>query len=194
MNTEIEAKFINCDHKRIRHSLKELGATLKHPTRLMRRVIIDTPTMEKKNAHLRIRDEGDKITATYKQFGSKTIDGVKEIEINVSDFETTIALFAAAGLVQSSYQETRRETWQLGEVEVVLDLWPWLNPFIEIEGLDDTSVKEAASMLGFEWKNAVFGGVLEAYRAQYPLMSPSDTVASLPFVRFEDPLPDMLRS
>ena len=56
MNTEIEVKFINIDHDKIRSRLQELGATLEQPMRVMRRVVIHTPDMTAKNAFLRIRD------------------------------------------------------------------------------------------------------------------------------------------
>lgn len=191
MNAEIEAKFVNLDHDEVRASLIRLEATLIQPMRMMRRVAIDTPIMQAKNAYLRIRDEGDKVTVTYKQFDSRTIDGAKEIEVTINDFETAVALFAASGLTHTSYQESRRETWHLGEVEIVLDIWPWLNPYIEIEGPSVEMVMDVANRLGLDWNDAVFGGVMAAYHAQYPHTKPEDTVGNLPFVRFNDPVPKM---
>lgn len=51
MNTEIEAKFTDVDIEDVRTRLKNAGATLEHPMRLMRRVLIDTETMEKENKY-----------------------------------------------------------------------------------------------------------------------------------------------
>ena len=134
MKSEIEAKFVNVGIAYIRSKLESIGAILIQPMRDMQRVTIDTPDLKKKDAFVRIRNEGDKTTVTYKQFNSLTIDGVKEIEVTVSDFDDAVALFKEAGLVYGSLQESRRETWKLGEVEIVIDEWPWLNPYIEIEG------------------------------------------------------------
>ena len=194
MKNEIEAKFVNVVVDDIREKLTGLGAELIHPMRDMKRVTIDTPGMKQKDAFLRVRDEGDKTTLTYKQFDALSLDGVKEIEVTVSDFDTTIALLTEAGLPYGSLQESRRETWQLNDVEVVIDEWPWLHPYIEIEGPSETSVIENAKKLGFAWDTAVFGDVMAAYRVQYPHLSLNDTVGNLPHVRFSDPLPDLLKS
>src|SRR5687768_11728177 len=144
MKNEIEAKFVNIDIDAMRHKLNMLGATLAQPLRDMKRVTIDNPAMQAKNAYLRVRDEGNKTTMTYKQFDDLSLDGVKEIEVEVSDFNTTIALLAEVGLKHSSLQESRRETWSLDGVEIVIDEWPWLNPYIEIEGPTETSVINTA--------------------------------------------------
>lgn len=124
MTTEVEAKFVNVDRQAIRTKLRSLGATLDKPMRLMKRVTINNDFLKAKDSFVRIRDEGDKTTVTYKQFTEQSVDGAKEIEIVVSDFETAVELFDAAGLVHSSFQESKRETWKLGDVEVMLDLWP----------------------------------------------------------------------
>jgi len=194
MNTEIEAKFVNINHDEIRQKLLDLGAKLEKPFRNMRRVTIDTPEMKAKNAFVRIRDEGEKVVITYKQFDQNSVDGMKEIEVVVSHFEETIAIFAAAGLIQGSYQESTRETWNLRNAEIVLDTWPWLNPYIEIEANDIKTVKSTAKLLDLKWSDAVFGDVMAAYKVQYPHLGQRDTVGNIAEVRFNDPLPDLLKN
>lgn len=194
MKDEIEAKFTNVNIEDIRRKLHNLGAENTHPMRSFKRVTIDTPEMKNKGAFVRVRDEGDKTTLTYKQFDSLSLDGVKEIEVTVSDFDSTVALLGQAGLAYGSLQESRRETWKLGDIEVVIDEWPWLNPYIEIEGPDESSVIETAEKLEFKWSDAVFGDVMAAYRVQYPHLSLQDTIGNLAHVRFDDPLPDMFKT
>lgn len=193
MNTEIEVKFVNVDHETIRSKLKELGATLEQPMRLMRRVTIDSEYMKSKNAFLRVRDEGHRSTVTYKQFDALSVDGAKESEITVDNFQTTIDLLTAVGLPYKSFQESKRETWRIGEAEVVLDIWPWLNPYIEIEATSEQLLKQVASDLDMQWNEAVFGDVMEAYKKQYPHFTKRDTVGNIPLVKFGDPLPDLLK-
>ena len=193
MKTECEAKFIRINHDEIRQKLKDIGATLHHPMRLMCRAIIENEELKKKDAFLRVRDEGDKITLTYKQFSNLSVDGAKEHEIIVNDFNETVSLLAAAGLPHRSIQESKRETWTYDNAEVVLDEWPWLDPYIEIEADSEEAVKKLASELGFDWDDAIFGDVMAAYRSQYPHLSEKDTVGNLPIVRFDDPLPDLLK-
>lgn len=198
MKTEIEVKFLNVDFDDIRTKLKSLGAVCEQPMRLMKRAIIDTPdqALRKKIGYIRVRDEGHRVTLTFKQF-DKTKDlhiaSAKEIEVAVSSFEDTVDLLLATGFAVRSLQESKRETWKLGDVEVVLDEWPWLKPYIEIEADTENQVKETSAKLGFEWSNAFFGDVMVAYRAEYPHISKDQTVGSIKEVKFDDPLPKMFK-
>lgn len=168
MNTEFEAKFPNTKHNLIRKQLLKMGATIQEPMRLFKRVVIHTREMSEKNAFVRVRDEGSKVTITYKQFNNDSVDGAKEIETTVSNFNTMVDLLSAAGLPYDVYQESKRETWRLGEAEIALDEWPWLNTYIEIEAPSEEAVKKTAISLGLNWEDAVFGGVANLYRHQYP--------------------------
>lgn len=193
MKTEIEVKFVDVDLDDMRSRLTELGAVCEQPMRLMRRVAIDSDFMRTgKDSFLRVRDEGDKVTMTYKQFDELSLHGAKEIEVTVSSFDDTVAILANAGLPSHTYQETKRETWKLGSVEIMLDEWPWLRPYIEIEADSEDAVRAAASDLGFDWDDAVFGDVMAAYRVQYPHLTEKDTVANIAEVKFELPLPQLL--
>lgn len=195
MKTEFEAKFLNIDIEDIRIKLKNLGAVCEIPMRLMRRAIIDYPDrrlFHEKDAYVRVRDEGNKTTLTYKEHRIQSVDGAKEIEVVVSDFTDTVAIFEEAGLKCFSLQESRRETWRLDGVEIVIDEWPWLKPYIEIEGESTKTVKEMASRLDFTWDDAIFGGTMQAYRAQYPHLKQADQLSHIERIRFDDPLPQLL--
>lgn len=194
MKTEYEAKFVNINVEEIRQKLRSLDGSLEQPMRLMRRVIIDSPHMKQNNGFLRVRDEGDRVTMTYKQFDKLSVDGAKEHEICVDNFHETATLLEAIGLPYTSFQESKRETWHLGNAEIVIDEWPWLNPYIEIEASDEKSVKEVAEKLGFSWSEAIFGDVMAAYREQYPHLTESDSVASIREVTFDSPLPSILQN
>lgn len=193
MPTEIEAKFLDVDHDDVRNNLKQLGAVLEHPMRLMRRTMFDFPDKRFKKAHqqLRIRDEEHQLTITFKQRG-KT-DYREEVETTIGSYPKMEKILNAIGLESFSYQESKRETWKYKNVEVVLDKWPWLDDYIEIEGPDEQSIKTAAKDLGFEWTDAKFGSVDTAYRIQYPGMVRSDSIGEVAEVRFDLPLPDYLK-
>lgn len=168
MNTEIEAKFANVDHTQMRSKLTQIGAHCTQPERLMRRVVYHNDAMSKRGAFLRIRDEGHRVTMTYKQFDEDSLAGAKEYEIQVSDFETAVSLVDATGLIHDTYQESRRETWKLGDVEIALDEWPWINAYMEIEGPSEDKVRGVVRQLGLQWEKAIFGGVANIYLSQYP--------------------------
>lgn len=193
MNTEIEVKFLHVNHEEVRAKLREAGAVCEKPMRLMRRVTFDSAAMKAKNGWIRVRDEGDKITIGYKQTDSLDIDGTKEIETVVGDFDAAVAIFKQLEIDGGSFQESKRESWRFGEVQIELDEWPWLDTFIEIEAPSEKQVGDVAAKLGFDMKNAVSGDVMVAYRDQYPHLREKETVGNLAEVKFGTPVPDMLK-
>lgn len=197
MQTEIEAKFLNVAPDDMRQKLTSLGAVCTVKWRLMRRAVIHTPDMTAKNAFVRVRDEGNRVTVTYKQFDADSVDGAKEYEVVVSDFDSAVALFGAAGLPHDTFQESYRENWQMDKAEIMLDEWPWLNPYIEIEAKTEQKVKEIAAELGFSWAEAVFGGVANVYQKQYPHIGEkgrNEINQNWPLIRFTDSKPALLKS
>jgi adenylate cyclase class 2 len=193
MQPEIEAKFLNVDHDVVRQKLAELGAKLEKPMRLMRRTIFDYPDGRIERVlkgRLRVRDEGDKITVTYKSPRPDRYND--ETETTVGSYETMVKLFEAIGLVPISAQESKRETWHCENVEVVLDEWPWVRTYIEIEGPSEQEIRNCAAALGFDWGDAVFGSVENVYRAEYPGMKAEETLSEIPEISFDAPLPSRL--
>lgn len=189
MKTEIEAMFADVDHDEARTKITALGGVCKHPMRDMRRALVETAQMKQDDAFLRVRDEGDKVTMTYKRHDDYGLHGTKEVEVIVSDFDTTLELLKASGLEPTTYQESRRETWKLGEVEVVLDEWPWIPTYIEIEGESEEAVRDVAEKLGLDWSVALHGGVDIIYGIKFPDRTVRGVI-DIEVVRFGDELPD----
>ena len=169
MQTEIEAKFPGVDPDDIRTKLKALGATLVYPEVLMRRKNFDYPDarLDKINGWIRVRDEGDKVTMSYKQLLDRTLHGTKEVSVVVNDFETTCHFLDSIGLESSAYQESKREKWLLKDNEVTIDTWPWVPSFVEIEGPSEEAVRSAAAALRFDWNQAMHGSVETVYQMHY---------------------------
>lgn len=169
MKTELEAKFLAIDVNTMREMLKREGAVCVHTERLMRRKTFDTidGRLRKIGGWIRVRDEGDKITLAYKQLNDRTLHGTKEISLDVSSFDIMCDFLLATGFDMKSYQETRRERWELDGVEVTIDTWPWIKPFVEIEGQSEDALRKVAKMLGFDWQNALHGSVENAYMAEF---------------------------
>lgn len=190
MAIEIEAKFLNVDHDVIRSKLQSAGATLEEPMRLMRRQMYDYPDRRlyaTNHGRVRIRDEGSSVTMTFKSGGDGNYP--KEFETTIGSLTEVAEILEAIGLVSYSSQESQRETWQLGDVEVVLDIWPWLSPYIEIEGPSEAAIQAGARKLDLDWATAAFGSVDTAYRVQYPRMSAVDTVGDISNLSFDSPMP-----
>lgn len=189
MKTEIEAMFADIDHEEVRAKLAALGGVCEQPMRDMRRALVETDQMKQDDAFLRVRDEGDKVTMTYKRHDDYGLHGTKEIEVIVSDFDATLELLKVSGLEPTTYQESRRETWKLGEVEVVLDEWPWIPTYIEIEGESEEAVKEVAAQLSLDWNVALHGGVDIIYGIKFPQRTVRGVI-DIREVRFGDPAPE----
>lgn len=196
MKAELEVKFLDIDIEDIRARLESAGATLEQPLRLMRRVLIEQPQHAAENAFLRIRDEGDKVTLTFKRRAEEhptKMDSTKEIEVTVSDFDATVEIFTEAGWPYLTYQETKRETWRCGESEVVIDMWPWLDPMIEIEGPTEAEVRATADALGFEWSEAFYGHIDDVYIQYYTFREGVRGIIDVPNARLSDPVPDQFK-
>jgi len=191
MQTEIEAKFININSDDIRRRLKNLDAKLVHPELLMKRKVFDYPDerLNKVNGWIRVRDEGNEVTLSYKQLNDRTLHGTKEISVKVDDFENSCNLLLAMGLKLISYQETKREKWLLSGNEVTIDTWPWIPTFLEIEGPEEKSLKEVAKKLGLQWSEAMHGSVETVYQKDFKVTE--DEINSWESITFI-PIPDWL--
>lgn len=196
MKPEIEVKFLDIDLEDIRKKLTDAGAQLEQPMRLMRRVNIEQPEHKAMGAWLRVRDEGDKVTLTWKQGMNKdnTVLGrLEELEVVVSNFDDTVDIFKHAGWPAKTYQESMRETWKLDEAEVVIDEWPWLPHMIEIEAENEQIVRTAAERLGLEWGTANYGNIDDVYMEHYDFADGIRGVIDLKEVRFGAPLPEQFK-
>ncbi|MEX0934881.1 MAG: CYTH domain-containing protein [Candidatus Paceibacterota bacterium] len=166
METELEAQFIDIDQDKVRSKLRDIGATLVHEERMTRAKIYEHPT-KKETDWFRVRDEGDKITLSYKKLVDRSLHGTKEISLTVPSFDKACAILEVAHLKFMTYQEKKRESWKYNDVEIEIDTWPWIPTFIEIESLDAEKVKQTARELGFKWEDALFGSVENIYQIHY---------------------------
>ncbi|MDP3795371.1 MAG: CYTH domain-containing protein [bacterium] len=165
MHTELETKFLDIDPDALRKKLRNIGAWA------------------------RVRDEGDKITMSYKRLIDRTLHGTKELTVTVSDFTEACGLLTALGLEAKSYQETKRESWMLAGAEIAIDTWPWIPPFVELEAPSETMLRPTAERLGFDWSAALYGSVETAYRAHYDVTE--QEIARWERITFA-PVPDWL--
>ena len=193
MQTEVEAKFLNVNHDQLRKKLKELGAVCERPITSMRRQNFDyqDSRLEKKGGWIRVRNEGDKVTLAYKQLNDRTLHGTAEVNVVVNNFDATVEFLLAIGMKRTSYQETKRESWRLGDVEIELDEWPWIKPFVEIEAPTEEKLKKIAKDLDLDWKQVLHGSVEIAYTTEYDMTE--SEVNAIFQLRF-GPVPDWLEA
>lgn len=193
MQTEIEAKWLNIDKDQFRAKLKALGAELKVAERQMVRSVFDFPdkSLEKAGGWVRVRDEGNKITMSYKQLSDRTLFGTKEVNLTIDNFEAGCTLLKSIGLEAFAFQETKRESWELDGTQIELDTWPWIPSFMEIEAPDESRLYTVAEKLGLDRQQALHGSVETAYQAVYDLTE--EEIDNWPEIRFI-PVPDWLEA
>ncbi|MFF3264746.1 class IV adenylate cyclase [Streptomyces sp. NPDC002932] len=166
MKHEYEAKFLAIDVDGLQAKLTALGAVQAFRRTLLTRKIFENDALEG-GAWVRLRDEATRSTLTLKQVtDSTTIDGTTEIETEVSDLHAMAEILRNIGLREVRYQENYREEWRLGEVALDFDTWPDLPTFVEIEGPDEASVRQAADLLDLDYALARFGSVDEVYKSE----------------------------
>lgn len=191
MQTEIEAKWLDIDHDEFRQRLVTAGATCAHTERQMSRKVFDYPDdrLHDIGGWVRVRDEGDKVTLSYKQLNDRSLHGTKEVTVVVDDFATTCLFLESIGLESKSYQETKRESWRLGDAEIELDTWPWIPTFVEIEAKSEADLRQIAKRLGLQMQDALHGSVETAYQAVYDVTEAE--IDAWQEIRFS-PVPDWL--
>lgn len=168
MEIEYEATFIPVDKEEMRMRLKKADATLVRPEYGQRRTVFELPKGNEVNgAWLRVRDEGDKITMSLKVVDGDRITDQKEVCITVSNYEAAVKLLTGIGCQMKAYQESRRELWTLDGVEITIDEWPFLEPFVEVEGRSEREVRSVSEKVGFDWDLAKFCAVGRLYKEKY---------------------------
>lgn len=171
MKTEIEAKFLDVNLEEMRGKLKALGAMLVYSEALIRQKVFDYPDyrLNKDSSWLRLRQENEEVILTLKKWEEEGVLGMKEIETKVESFEEIERLLLAIGMIVKSTQEKKRELWKLNDIEFMIDTWPWVPTFVEIEGDSEEKVKMGAAKLGFDWGNAHFGGAARIYKQYFDI-------------------------
>ena len=130
-NIEYEAKIYDVDPADIIEKLTNLGAKEVGNYNFCRYVFDTIPA--KPDRWVRLRSDGKQATLTVKEITADTIDGTHEWEVEVSDMETTLEILAKIGIKPRGYQENKRQEYDLDGVQVVIDRWPKLKPYVEIE-------------------------------------------------------------
>lgn len=168
MQIEHEATFENIPKDVARDLLRKAGAELVRPEFMQRRCVFHLPTgHEIEGGWLRVRDEGDKVTMSLKVVDGDKIENQKEICLTVDSFSQAKEFLTLIGAGQKAYQETKRELWKLDGVEITIDEWPFLEPFVEVEGPNEESVRVVAEKIGFDYTQALFCSVDTLYARKY---------------------------
>lgn len=170
MNIEYEATFAKVDKGAVRSRLREAGAELLRPEFLQKRTVFSLPKgHEMDGGWLRVRDEGDRITMSLKVVNGTRIEDQKETQLTVDSFDEARKFLLAIGCEEKAYQESRRELWHLDGVDITIDEWPFLEPFVEVEGRSEDEVRIVSGKIGFDYDQARFCSVDTLYNEKYSI-------------------------
>lgn len=125
------------------------------------REILNNPTLEanmKKflinpNKWIRLRKSNNKIELTTKHILNKNNDNyqnVLESEIEVSSFEEANNLLESIGICKRNYQEKIRYSFVYKDAQIEIDIWPMLEPYLEIECDNDKTIEEILDKLNLK--------------------------------------------
>jgi adenylate cyclase class 2 len=168
MDIEYEATYVNINKEEIRKKLAETKADLIRKEFLQKRVVFNLPKGNHINGGwLRVRDEGNKITMSLKVVDGDKIHNQKETQLTVDDFEEARKFLLGIGCDEKAYQESKRELWNLDKVDITIDEWPFLEPFVEVEGKSEDQVKAVSEKIGFDYAQAKFCSVDTLYNEKY---------------------------
>lgn len=148
MKTEYEIRILEVDKEEIIKKLEKLGAIKKGKFE-QKRYVYDLRPVEK-GKWIRLRTNGKITTLTYKDIVSNTIDGTKEVEFEVEDFDKANEFLEKIGFKNRSYQENERIQYILNNVEIDIDSWPLIPTYMEIEGKSEEEIINIKKILNIE--------------------------------------------
>jgi adenylate cyclase class 2 len=182
---EIEVKFLIADLPALLEKIQKLGAIELRPRMLevnLRFDTRDTQLLDRAQV-LRLRQD-DQSILTFKSPG-EIVDGVisrTELEVTVSDFQTTRAILEALGFQVFMTYEKYRQNFSLNDLVASVDEMPYGN-FIELEGRSPEHVRATAALLGLDWEqriNLSYTALLSLYN-----QNTGNTFRDLSFESFE---------
>lgn len=85
----------------------------------------------------------------------------RELEVDVSDSQTMIAILEQLGFYPRQVYEKQRETYLFNHTELCLDTLPY-GHFLEIEGGKD-DIRKAAETIGLSWEKRITANYLSLF-------------------------------
>jgi adenylate cyclase class 2 len=195
-NLEVEVKFLVDDLAGWRERLLAAGAVSVKPRVYELNIRLDTAdqALLKQLQLLRLRQD-TAVRLTFK--GPAPEDMVseakvrEELEITVGNFDTAVLIFQRLGFDPVQVYEKYRETFQLADVEVVLDEMPFGN-FLELEG-SEAGIKTAVATLGLDWNKRLvtnYLAIMAQLKSRYNL--PFDDITFANFANLNVAVADVL--
>ncbi len=186
---EFEITFLEVDVPDLEKKLASIGAQ-KIGEYNYSRALFDYPDFRMNNRHawLRLRTDGKETSLTYKERigvqsrdGSISDEGMKEIEVEVSNFEGTYKILQSVGFVVKREEQNRRIRYKKGNTYFDIDSWPMIPTYLEVESRSIAEARESAKELGLDPNAGLIFSPKQAY-AKYGY--DMDDYSSITFEKF----------
>lgn len=124
------------------------------------------------NKWVRVRETNGRTTITIKHIlnpniqkvNEKGIQKVMETEMEVPSIEEANSILEQLGFSFRNYQEKNRATYSVDGVEVDIDSWPLIPPYVEIENDSDELIKSIIEKLGLQEHEIVSCNTADVYK------------------------------
>jgi len=160
---EIEVKILEIDEDEIRKKSDSFADKIND------NVLLTTITFSNpyNDVLVRLRKINDEIIFTTKiRIPDKKFKIRKEYETKINDLKIFKKQLEILGFKQVMLQEKKRTTYKYKNSEVVIDIYPKMPPYIEIEGPKE-EIKEIVDKLGYSMENTTqinVYGLFEKYK------------------------------
>ena len=130
MPLEYEYVFRNYNKKKLIETIKQNGGyKVGH---YIFKVMVFLHPLNEDGTYIRVRDEGHRITMTFKYTGKK-VKFSDEHEIIIDNFDSAVNILLGVGCKTKYYYEKLREIWNIKNSEVVFDINPGIPERMEVE-------------------------------------------------------------
>ncbi|MFA7169358.1 MAG: CYTH domain-containing protein [Candidatus Paceibacterota bacterium] len=168
---EFELKIPNIEIGDARRRLETNGAVLQKAAYVQKNIMFSLPVgREIRGGWLRVREEDEYVTMSLKIIDGEKITDQQEFCFLADGANEACKFLEFMGAREKARSEKRRETWILGDCEVVIDEWPFLEPIIEVEGPDEKTVIEAVKSLGYNVEKCRVCAVSKLYEEKYGVL------------------------
>jgi len=165
---EIEIKFYVPDIDSIRAGISSLGAELKD-SGFETNILFDDEEMRLTQGKKLLRLRQDSRCRLTVKAPPDDVDTTKtnqfkifrELEVDISDSQTMIAILEQLGFYPRQVYEKQRETYLFNHTELCLDTLPY-GHFLEIEGGKD-DIRKAAETIGLSWEKRITANYLSLF-------------------------------
>ena len=166
VDIEYECRVLEIDVDSFMKLLEDNGA-IKKGEYFQKRNVYDFKPVDP-NKWIRLRSNGDVVTLTLKKLEDRnSIEGTKELEIEVSSFEQTDAILNELGYHSRTYQENRRNSYTLDRVEIDIDTWPLIPTYAELEGKNKEDIEKLIEKLNLDRNKITTYDVTSIYNEIY---------------------------